>query len=226
MSHAHGQGHRHEHGQGHRHEHGQSGGVMLRSRGYDLVGTLLFGGRRRRAYRELVVRSGARPGDRVLDVGCGTGYLTALLAEAVAPNGTAVGVDPSEAMVSQASESRSGAGARYLVGFAESLALEDGSFDVVTSSLALHHIDEDQRHAAAAEMARVLRPGGRVLVADFRPPSGRLGQWFVRNVVGLGMASNPVDTIAPLLAGAGLTGLSSGDAKPWLHWVSGTKPKD
>lgn len=197
---------------------------MTRSRGYDLMGTLLFGGRRRRAYRELVARSGARPGDRVLDVGCGTGYLTGLLAEAVGPGGEAVGVDPSEAMVAQATEARSGAGARYLVGFAESLALEDGSFDVVTSSLALHHIDEDQRQAAAGEMARVLRPGGRVLVADFRPPSGRFGQWFVKNVVGLGMASNPVDTMAPLLARAGFTGLSSGDAKPWLHWVCGTKP--
>lgn len=213
-------GHEHAHG----HEHGQGSGVMMRSRGYDLVGTVLFGGRRRRAYRELVLRSGVRPGDRVLDVGCGTGYLTALLAEAVGPAGAAVGVDPSEAMVAQASEVRSGTGARFVVGFAESLALEDGAFDVVTSSLALHHIDEDQRQAAAAEMARVLRPGGRVLVADFQPPSGRLGQWFVRNVVGLGMASNPVDEIAPLLAGAGFTGLSSGDAKPWLHWVAGTKP--
>lgn len=197
---------------------------MMRSRGYDLVGTVLFGGRRRRAYRELVLRSGARPGDRVLDVGCGTGYLTALLAEAVGPDGKAVGVDPSEAMVSQASEVRSDAGARYLVGFAESLPLGDGSFDVVSSSLALHHIDDDQRQAAAAEMARVLRPGGQVLVADFRPPSGRLGQWFVRNVVGLGMASNPVDDIPPLLAGAGFTALARGDAKPWLHWVRGTKP--
>lgn len=220
MSHAHGHGQ--GHGQGHGHDH--ANGVMTRSRGYDLAGTLLFGGRRRHAYRELVLRSGARPGDRVLDVGCGTGYLTALLAEAVGPDGKAVGVDPSEAMVAQASEVRSGAGTRYLVGFAESLALEDGSFDVVTSSLALHHIDEDQRQAAAAEMSRVLRPGGQVLVADFRPPSGRLGQWFVKNVVGLGMASNPVDAMAPLLAGAGFTGLSSGDAKPWLHWVRGTKP--
>lgn len=198
---------------------------MMRSRGYDLMGTVLFGGRRRRAYRELLLGSGAQPGDRVLDVGCGTGYLTALLAEAVGPDGGAVGVDPSEAMVSQATEVLSGAGARYLVGFAESLALEDGSFDVVTSSLALHHIDEDQRQAAATEMARVLRPGGTVLVADFRPPSSRLGQWFVKNVVGLGMASNPVEATPHLLAGVGFTGLSSGDAKPWLHWVSGTKPR-
>lgn len=152
---------------------------MMRGQDYDLVGTFLFGGRRRRAYRELVLRRGVRPGDRVLDVGCGTRYLTALLAEEVGPAGAAVGVDPSEAMVAQASEVRSGTGARFVVGFAESLALEGGAFDVVTSSLALHHIDGDQRRAAAAEMARLLRPGGR---------------------------SNPVDETARLLAGAGLTG--------------------
>lgn len=218
----HGHGHGHDHGQGHAHGHGS--GVMMSSRGYDLVGTVLFGGMRRRAYRDLVRHSGARPGDRALDVGCGTGYLTALLAEAVGPDGEAVGVDPSEAMVARATEARAGGTARYLAAFAEALPLEDGSFDVIASSLALHHIDEDQRATAATEMKRVLRPGGQVLLADFQPPNSRAGQWFVKNVIRLGMASNPAETIPDLLSGAGFTDLRAGHTRPWLHWVSATKP--
>ncbi len=222
-----GQGQGHGHGQGHgrAHRHGPADGVMTSSRGYDLVGAILFGGMRRRAYRDLVRHSGVQPGDRVLDVGCGTGYLTALLAEAAGPTGEAVGVDPSEAMVARASDVRAAGRARYLVGFAESLPLEDGAFDVVATSLALHHIAEDKQAAATSEMARVLRPGGRVLVADFRPPSSRLGQWFVARVVRLPMAGNPVETIPTLLSGAGFTALASGNTRPWLHWVTGTTPR-
>ncbi|MGI9034303.1 MAG: class I SAM-dependent methyltransferase [Acidimicrobiales bacterium] len=52
----------------------------------------------------------------------------------------------------------------------------DGSYDVVVTSLMIHHLPEALRPQAMREMFRVLRPGGRVLVADFRPPAGRLGR--------------------------------------------------
>jgi len=61
---------------------------------HDVLASAFFAGRRRHVYRELALRSGARPGDRVLDVGCGDGYLTRIMAEAVAPDGRASGVDP------------------------------------------------------------------------------------------------------------------------------------
>ena len=79
----------------------------------------------------------------------------------------------------------------------------DGEFDVVVSSLALHHIPEDVRATAFREMYRVLRPGGRILIADFRPPRGRIGRHFVGATAGEVMRDNPAERIAPMAVEAG-----------------------
>ncbi|MDR0343268.1 MAG: class I SAM-dependent methyltransferase [Nocardiopsaceae bacterium] len=131
-----------------------------------------FGGRRRRVYARIAALSGARPADRVLDIGCGGGYLTRLLAAAVGPAGQVTGVDPAAGAVRHA-QRRAPANCSYLVGVAQDLDLPDRSFDVVTSTLATHHIPEAELAAAFSEMFRVLRPGGTLLAADFRPPARR-----------------------------------------------------
>jgi ubiquinone/menaquinone biosynthesis C-methylase UbiE len=79
------------------------------------------------------------------------------------------GVDPSEAAIAQARR-RAPGGASFTVGVAQDLsAFPDGAFDVVTSTLALHHVPARKRQDAFREMYRVTRPGGRLLVADFDP---------------------------------------------------------
>jgi ubiquinone/menaquinone biosynthesis C-methylase UbiE len=138
---------------------------------YEMTSFVAFMGRRGRTYREVVERSGARPGDRVLDVGCSGGYLARRLAVAVGPTGQVTGVDPSEAAIGHALR-RSPADCTWRVGLAQDLDLPDAAFDVVTCTLAVHHIPAADRAAAFREMRRVLRPGGRLLVADLRPGGG------------------------------------------------------
>ena len=151
---------------------GQEGARLDRFRLNEIITRVVFGGRRRRTYARITALAGARPGDQVLDVGCGGGSLARLLAAAVGPDGQVTGVDPSEVAVSYARR-RAAAGCSFRVGVAQDLDLPDRSFDVVTSTLAAHHIPEADRAAAFGEMFRVLRPGGALLVADFRPGGRR-----------------------------------------------------
>jgi ubiquinone/menaquinone biosynthesis C-methylase UbiE len=97
---------------------------------YDLSAALLFGGTRRRSYRRLLVASGVQPGDRALDLGCGPGYFTRMLAEAVSPEGSVVGIDAAPEMIEYAGrKARRLANCRFQLGAAESLAFPDASFD-------------------------------------------------------------------------------------------------
>jgi ubiquinone/menaquinone biosynthesis C-methylase UbiE len=101
---------------------------------------------------------------RVLDVGCGTGLLTRRLYERV--EGTVVGLDYSAGMLARAAARTPGAG--WLQGDATRLPLADHSFDVVCCTESFHWYADQE--AAASEFARVLAPGGRLLVAHVSPP--------------------------------------------------------
>src|SRR4051812_28794777 len=201
-------------------------GAIRYARAYELFSAVVFAGRRQRTFGRLVELAGVSAGDRVLDVGCGPGYLTALAADAAAPGGNAVGVDPSQPMIEQARRTRGTGNCSFQVGKAESLDAVDGAFDVVVSSLAVHHIPAEARAAAFAEMHRVLRPGGRLVVADFQPPSGRLGRRLVGASAGPVMRDNPVDMIAPMVTEAGFDAVAVRRVGSFLHCVRAEKPGD
>ena len=101
----------------------------------------------------------------VLDLGSGTGRFTPDLAEAF--GGPVSGVEPSERMRAVAEENATHPAVTYLAGAAESIPLPAASCDLVVLFLVLHHVRD--RPAAAAEIARVLRPGGRVLIRSSFP---------------------------------------------------------
>jgi ubiquinone/menaquinone biosynthesis C-methylase UbiE len=193
---------------------------------YDLVAAVFFGGRRRHVFRQLAAASGVRPGDRVLDVGCGTGYFTRVMARAVAPRGTAQGVDPDvDAITHARRHTQHLANCTFATGTAQALDTPDGSYDVVVSSLMIHHLPEALRPQAIGEMFRALRPGGSILIAEFRPPASRIGRRLITALTGHhAMAENRVDLLEPMIRKAGFERLHSGDLRPWISYVQAQKP--
>jgi arsenite methyltransferase len=118
--------------------------------------------RRRALVREAV---SAQPGERILDVGCGPGFYVAELLEQVGPQGSLVGVDPSQQMLAVAAKRCAGhENVEFREGPATSLPVEDASFDTALSVQVLEYVADTS--AALAEIHRALRPGGRVVIWD------------------------------------------------------------
>jgi SAM-dependent methyltransferase len=114
----------------------------------------------------------APDGARVLEVGCGPGHLSIRLARQHGLDMTGLDLDPGMIQRARANADRLGDEERrpsLLVGDVASLAFPDGSFDLVVSTLSMHHWADPA--AGLAEIGRVLRPGARALVWDFRPGS-------------------------------------------------------
>jgi len=121
---------------------------------------------RKRSTLRLAELAGVAPGTRVLDVACGTGTSARLLARELGAE--AVGVDLGERAIEQATRAAATAGladrTRFVHGDAEALPVGDASFDVALSECSLCTFPDKER--AVAEMARVLRPGGTIAIAD------------------------------------------------------------
>ncbi len=147
---------------------------------YDPVIEGLSFGRERRFREKTLEHMAFGPEARILDVGCGTGSLTLLVAERLQPPGEAIGIDAAPRMIDIARRkaARRQVPARFLAGVAERLDFADASFDLVVNSMFTHHIDTELKRRAFSEMYRVLRPGGRLVTADVDRPTTLLG-WLM-----------------------------------------------
>ncbi len=159
------------------------------ARSYELLNLLMTAGTNRLWNRVVVRASGVGPGDRVLDLACGTGSLTRALAKKAGPDGYVLGIDFSKEMLREA-EKKPMPGVEYRLGDATDLiGVEDGSFDAATIAYGARNIPD--LDALFSEMARAVRPGGRVVCLEIARPTGRLfatfyGLWFDRVVPWLG----------------------------------------
>lgn len=124
--------------------------------------------------------AGVATGDRVLDVGCGTGIVAAAAAARVGDGGRVVGLDPNEPMLTVAR--RRPERIEWRTGVAESIPFEDGAFDRVVSQFALMFFTD--RAGGLREMARVLRTGGTVAVATWAPAAASPGYAVLIDLVG------------------------------------------
>lgn len=197
--------------------------VLHNARLYDLTVWLMTLGRER-AFRDRVLHlARLERGESVLDVGCGTGSLAIAAKQQLGPAGIVKGIDASPEMIARAG--KKAARARTNVDFeqapAQDLPFKDAQFDVVFTTVMLHHLPRTSRDQCAKEMRRVLKPGGRVVAVDFAPsaaPKGLLRKFHRHGHV------KPDDIIASLEA-AGLTVTESGDlGYANLHFALATAP--
>jgi ubiquinone/menaquinone biosynthesis C-methylase UbiE len=167
-----------------------------------------------------------QPGERVLDVACGTGLIARLAIEQVGPTGsvTAIDVAPDMIDVAQATPSH-GAPIDWRVGDATALALPDDAYDVVLCQMGLMFMED--RSAAVAEMRRVLAPGGRLVVSTpgaIQPPFELMEQAIVDHInpelggfVRAVFSMHDPDTVAALLRAAGLDDVDASVSIATLH---------
>ena len=150
--------------------------TYLPAAGYDWLLPLydpfvkLFGGDRAR--RALIDQAAIRPGNRILDIGCGTGTLATLVKQ-LHPDVDVVGLDPDPKALARARRKaqRAAVSIQFDQGFSQYLPYPDGSFDRVFSSFMFHHLDSDVKLKTFCEVRRILRPAGVLHLVDFGGPS-------------------------------------------------------
>ncbi|HEX6116310.1 MAG TPA: class I SAM-dependent methyltransferase [Solirubrobacterales bacterium] len=166
--------------------------------------------------RRLLDQARIEPGHRVLDLACGTGTL-AIDAKRRAPRAELAGIDGDPEMLERARAKAEAAGVevRFDEGLSTALPYEDSTFDRVLSTLFFHHLDRAGKRATIAEVARVLRPGGGLHVADWGKASDPLMgalSWPVRLLDGLEVTRENFDGSLPaVLARGGLEDVAERD---------------
>jgi demethylmenaquinone methyltransferase/2-methoxy-6-polyprenyl-1,4-benzoquinol methylase len=153
------------------------------ARRYDRANTVLSGGVHHLWRRKAVRAAGVKAGDRVLDCATGTGDLAIAFRKAVGPGGRVVGTDFVPEMLEFARVKSSDV--EFEVADVTRLPYEDAAFDVSSISFGIRNVNEPRK--GIAEMARVIRSGGRVIVLEFGQPQSRffgaLYDWYTRHIL-------------------------------------------
>ncbi len=191
---------------------------------YDGMNLAISGFQEPRWRKRIVQASGIGPGDRVLDVACGTGKVTTDLYRAAQPGGSALGIDFSARMIGVANEHRPSEldGLTFELGDALDLPVEDDAFDAATIAYGMRNLADYRQ--GFAELTRAVSPGGRVVSVEIHTPAcafGRLAAvWFdhivpvIGRLIGQGDAYGylansvkgypPPERIAEIMRDAGL----------------------
>lgn len=211
----------------HTHEHAPhtAGHTIHWARNYDLTVQLLTLGQNKKLRAWTIDAAQIRAGDAVLDVGCGTGELTRVAKRAAGETGSVFGIDASPEMIDVAREkaTHEKLNIEFRLEPIEHLSFADNSFDVVLSSLMMHHLPAELKRAGLQEIYRVLKPGGRIVIVDLKRPSGRLEQ-FMSHLTAHGGMTRGVQDLVVLMQECGFVNLEFRAARvPMLGMVRGEK---
>jgi ubiquinone/menaquinone biosynthesis C-methylase UbiE len=198
---------------------------------YDVLVWIVSLGKGREIRKLTIERAQIKPGDRVLDVGCGTGDLTLAAKTAAGPAGEVYGTDASPKMIDLARRkaARSGVDVTFQIDLIEKISFPDNHFDVVLSSLMMHHLPDDLKHNGLAEMYRVLKPGGQVLIVDMESSlTGsvfqRLSDFMIQLHGGHTAMQNNVKKLIPFMETAGFKNVITDKINRQLSFLAGKKP--
>jgi ubiquinone/menaquinone biosynthesis C-methylase UbiE len=182
---------------------------------YDLgiwfIDSTMFRGQLHHMRQRAVELARVESGARVLDVGCGTGTLALEAARLVGHAGHVVGIDPSARQIARArtKAARGHLAIEFQTGVIEQLPFPDQTFDVVFATLMMHHLPASLKRQGLAEVARVLKPGGCLVIGDFFPKAERHGQAARFHAGGSSMR----DLVA-LVSDAGFSGIETEEMPP------------
>jgi ubiquinone/menaquinone biosynthesis C-methylase UbiE len=190
---------------------------------YDLMvwffDTLILRGKLQELRHRTIDLTQLQRGETVLDVGCGTGTLALEAYARVGATGRVSGIDPGPQQIARARSkaARRGLPIDFQLGVIERLPFPDQSFDVVLSTLMMHHLPDDLKRLGLSEIARVLKPEGRLVVADFKRLEKQQGQPAQIGAGGVGIQDLPA-----LMNDAGFSQTETGEIRfPRFPGISG-----
>jgi len=198
---------------------------------YDTIVRLLSFGKDQAIRNKTIELAQIKPGDKVLDVGCGTGNLT-IAAKAVAgPSGDVYGTDAAANMIAVAQEkaSKAGVDVTFQIGLVEDIDFPQYEIDVVLSSMMMHHLPDDLKRTGLAEIFRVLKPGGRILIVDIQSTSGgsfkqRLSDLMIQIHGGHAAMQDNVTKQIPFVEAAGFTNVHTDKINRQFSYIAAQKP--
>ncbi|HEX2994016.1 MAG TPA: methyltransferase domain-containing protein [Anaerolineales bacterium] len=162
-----------------------------------------------------------KPGDSVLEVGCGTGTLTLAAKRQAGPSGKVVGIDviPGMVEISQRKAAEAHEDIAFQIGSINNIPFPDNHFDVVLCSFMIFHMAENTRRRGIAEIYRVLKPQGRWLVLDLALPDAPVQRAIAKKVLGGGV-QHDLRELFPLMEASGFTNPEFGMAKFRIFGIS------
>lgn len=175
------------------------------------IDIFLFRGQWRKLRQRTITLARIQPGEQVLDVGCGTGTLAMEVQQHIGATGRVAGIDPGTRQIARA---RSKATRRHLpidfqIGVIEQLPFPDQTFNVVLSTLMMHHLPAGLKRQGLSEIVRVLKPGGRLIIADFKRKKERQGRAARFHAGGSGLQE-----LAALVKEAGFSQVETEEMRP------------
>lgn len=193
---------------------------------YDILARFLFLGAVKTMMQSMIKLANIQAGEKVLDIGCGTGTLAILAKQTVGQHAEIYGTDAAPEMIERARQKaqQDHVDVDFQTGLAENIQFPDDTFDLVMNSLMMHHLPAELQQRALIDIYRVLKPGGRLLIVDFEPPKKGLYKSFLTLLLGE-MTSIDNTTIPPLAKNAGFTHVDIGATDTQIAtYISGVKP--